>query len=266
MTTKGTLIAILTISTALVINGHAQISPPILTGFDQQTLAPNDDGSTGLVPIGFTIGFYGNAYNALYVNNNGNVTFDRPLSAYSPAYLATVGVNIIAPFWADVDTRNPASGVVQYGMNNVNGFAVFGVDWVNVGYYNSHADELLSCQLVIIDRSDIAPGDFDMEFNYDKVQWQWGDVSLGDPPRAGFSDGTSAYELPGSGINGAFMDSNTATGLIYNSLNSSEPGSYVFFFRDGTPVPEPTTTALGWMMGVVLVGLSRWRRLARPDN
>ena len=45
--------------------------------------------------------------------------------------------------------------------------------------FHEHADRLLSCQLVIIDRSDIAPGDFDMEFNYDKVQWEWGDASQG---------------------------------------------------------------------------------------
>ena len=52
-----------------------------------------------------------------------------------------------------------------------------------------HADKLLSCQLVIIDRSDIAAGDFDMEFNYDKVQWQYGDVSEGIRRAPAFADG-----------------------------------------------------------------------------
>ena len=31
----------------------------------------------------------------------------------------------------------------------------------------------------------------------------------------GFSDGTNDYELPGSGVEGAFLDTNAATGLIY---------------------------------------------------
>ena len=67
----------------------------------------------------------------------------------------------------------------------------FGVDWVNVGYFSAHADKLLSCQLVIIDRSDIASGDFDMEFNYDKVQWEWGDASPNEIRRGrAYSDGT----------------------------------------------------------------------------
>ena len=36
-------------------------------------MAPNDDGSTGLIPIPFNFCLYGSTYNALYINNNGNV-------------------------------------------------------------------------------------------------------------------------------------------------------------------------------------------------
>ena len=217
--------------------GFFMLSSPIRPGFDQQFLPANDDGSTGSVPLPFTINFLSNSESALYVNNNGNVTFDKPLSAYTPGNLAAAGVKIIAPFWADVDTRNPTSNVVQYGTNVVQGYNAFGVDWVNVGYYNSHADALLSCQLVIIDREDIAPGDFDMEFNYDRVEWQWGDVSAGYPPRAGFSDGMIDYEMSGSGTNGAFADTNTATGLVYNSMKTLVLGRYVFLFRNGQLMP-----------------------------
>ncbi len=206
-------------------------------GFDQQILDRNDDSSTGVVPIGFPVNFYSNTNTTLYVNNNGNVTFTGQQSAYSPQTLASLKVQVIAPFWADVDTRNANSDVVKYGTNMVNGHQAFGVNWVNVGYYSMHADRLLSCQMVIINRSDIAPGDFDLEFSYDKVQWQWGDVTVGDPPRAGFANSTQgSYELSGSGIDGAFMDTNVVTGLIYNSLNSPVPGRYVFQFRDGQPL------------------------------
>jgi hypothetical protein len=204
-------------------------------GYDQQPLDRNDDGSTEIVPIGFYIKFYGSSNNALYVNNNGDVTFDSPQSEYSPKTLASLGVEVIAPFWADVDTRNSASDVVRYGTNTVDGCDTFGVNWVNVGYYNQKADKLLSCQLVIINRADIAPGDFDMEFNYDKVQWQWGDVTVGNPPRAGFANSGSSYEMPGSGVDGAFMDTNAVTGLIYYNTNSSVPGRYFFRFRNGQP-------------------------------
>jgi hypothetical protein len=131
----------------------------------------------------------------------------------------------------------------------VDGHPAFGVNWVNVGYYVSDgdgaADKLLSCQLVIIDRSDVATNDFDLEFNYDKVEWQWGEASTGIPPRAGYSDGTNSYELPGSGIDGAFLDTNLCTGLIYhrldgprtNLLHTPVSGRYRFFFRNGEPLP-----------------------------
>jgi hypothetical protein len=212
------------------------VTNAIRPGFNQQFLDRNDDGSTGIVPIGFPINFFGSSNATLYVNNNGDVTFDSPQSAYTPTPLINLGIRIIAPFWADVDTRNESSDLVKYGNGTVNGHYAFGVDWVNVGYYSAHADKLLSCQLVIIDRSDIAPGDFDMEFNYFKVQWEWGDASKNSPPRAGFSNGAVGFELAGSGVEGAFLDSNTATGLIYYNLNSSVPGRYFFRFRDGTNV------------------------------
>jgi hypothetical protein len=215
-----------------------EITNAIRPGFDQQMLYRNDDGSTDIEPIGFPINFFGGSSATLYVNNNGNVTFDSAQSAYTPTALNYLGIRIIAPYWADVDTQNPISDVVKYGTNGVvDGHAAFGVDWVNVGYYSWHADRLLSCQLVIIDRSDIAPGDFDMEFNYSKVQWEWGDASKYSPPHAGFSNGIFDYELPNSGVSGAFLDSNVVTGLIYHNLNSSVPGRYFFSFRNGQPLP-----------------------------
>jgi hypothetical protein len=209
----------------------------IRTGFYQFSLPREDDSPSSNAIIPFTINFYGATYSNAWVNNNGNVTFDKPQSAYTPSVLNSLHIRIIAPFWADVDTDDSGSDVVKYGTNLVNGHAAFGANWVNVGYYNAHSDKLLSCQLVIINRSDIVPGDFDMEFNYDQVQWEWGDFSVGNPPRAGFSDGTVDYELQGSGVEGAFMDTNVLTGLIYRNLNSSVPGRYFFTFRNGQPAP-----------------------------
>jgi len=44
----------------------------IVPGFNSSTLPANDDGSTGLVSIGFSANFFGTTYTSLYVNNNGN--------------------------------------------------------------------------------------------------------------------------------------------------------------------------------------------------
>jgi hypothetical protein len=221
------------------------VTNAIRSGFDGNSLPAEDDSPSGFATLPFAISLFGGSSTTLYVNNNGNVTLDNAQSSYTPTALINLGIRIIAPYWADVDTRNTNSDVVTYGSGMVGTNNAFGVNWVNVGYFADHADKLLSCQLVIINRSDIASGDFDMEFNYFKVQWEWGDASKNWPPRAGFSDGTEAYELPGSGVEGAFLDTNAVTGLIYNSTNSPVPGRYVFYFRDGTnmvtgfDIPQP---------------------------
>jgi hypothetical protein len=225
------------------------ITNAIRPGFTNDFLIRNDDNHTGsgqtgdlltnlLADIGFSINFYGNSRTNVFVNNNGNVTFDSRFDSFVPQPLNELNARIIAPYWADVDTRGTESDLVTYGTNVIDGRSAFGVNWVNVGYYNSHADKLLSCQLVIINRSDIASGDFDMEFSFDRVEWEFGDASANVAPRVGFSDiiSTNSYELPGSGTLGTFLDSNTSTGLIYNSLNSPVSGRYVFFFRNGQPL------------------------------
>jgi hypothetical protein len=215
------------------------VTNAIRPGFDGSSLPREDDDPSVLASLPFPINFYGANYSSLYVNNNGNVTFGGAQSAFIPGNLTGLGLktSIIAPYWADVDTDSLLSDVVKYGSSTVDGHNAFGVDWVNVGYFSAHADKLLSCQLVIIDRSDIAAGDFDMEFNYDKVQWQYGDFSSGFPPHAGYAAGVSGYELPGSGVADAFLDSNVTTGLIHHNLNSSVPGRYFFSFRNGQPAP-----------------------------
>src|SRR5437879_3529439 len=217
-----------------------------LAGFTAHVLPANDDASTGAVPIGFTVNFFGQSFSTLFVNNNGNVTFDEPLAEFTPFDLTATHRIILAPFFADVDTRGQGSGVVTYGNDNVNGRPAFGVNWINVGFFPARTDKLNSFQLVIIDRSDVTPSAFDVEFNYDKIQWETGGASDGMDglggfsARAGFSNGTGApgtfFEISGSAVNGAFLDTNLTTGLIHRSLGSTQLGRFVLQVRTGRVV------------------------------
>src|SRR5947209_17923169 len=133
-----------------------------------------------------------------------------------------------------------------YGNDNVNGRPAFGVNWINFCFFSARTDKLNSFQLVIIDRSDVTPSAFDVEFNYDKIQWETGGASDGMDglggfsARAGFSKGTGApgtfFELSGSAVNGAFLDTNLTTGLIHRSLGSTQLGRFVLQVRTGRVV------------------------------
>ena len=131
-------------------------------GCAQNALPRNDDGSFGPYALPFQPDFFGTTYNSVFVNNNGNVTFGSATYIYSPQSLRDAGPQpVIAAFWGDVDTRNPASGVVHYGQTTFGGHAAFCVVWPHVGYFSNGADKLNTFQILIVDRSDRAPGDFD---------------------------------------------------------------------------------------------------------
>jgi hypothetical protein len=218
-------------------------------GFSANILPANDDGSTGRVPLGFTANFFGTSYAGGFINNNGNLTFDSPLAQFTPEDLTSTRHVIIAPFFADVDTR--VGNVLTYGPGTVDGHPAFGATWPGVGCFSVNISVLDAFQVVLVDRSDTGPGNFDIEFNYDQIQWETGQASGGNAQclggsaaRVGFSNGTgvpgSFFELPGSGVPGAFLDGNPTTGLANNRINSSTVGRYVFAVRAGTPITRDT--------------------------
>jgi hypothetical protein len=225
-----------------------------LPGFSTTPLPANDDSSTGQIPIGFTINLFGTSYSQLYVNNNGNVTFDTALGTYTPFSLTATNTKIIAPFFGDVDTS--VGPIVTFGTDTVSGRAAFGVEWPGVGYFSSHIDKVNTFELVIINRSDTGPGNFDFEFNYDSIQWNTGDASGGhngfggSPARVGYSNGltgtaNASLELTGSAVDRAFIDGGP-NALVSNSLNSNVPGRYVFNVRNGViNTPPPSTSVQG---------------------
>ena len=66
---------------------------------------------------------------------------------------------MVAPFWADVDTRDDVlpdtSGIVYYKLTPTSLI----VKWNHVGYYGVHADLVNTFQLIITDGTDpLLPG------------------------------------------------------------------------------------------------------------
>ncbi len=205
-------------------------------------LAANDDGSTAAIPLPFVVNFFGTQYGEAYVNNNGNVTFDQRMSTYTPFSITATVPPIIAPFFADVDTRASGSALVTWGTTTFGGRPALCVNWVDVGYFAGHADKTNSFQLLLVDHSNVGAGDFDIIMNYDRVDWETGDASGGIagfggvPVGAGYSagDGDAAhfYEFPGSLTGSGLLDSNDQ-GLTSSARGSQQPGRYLFPIRNG---------------------------------
>jgi hypothetical protein len=226
----------------------------IRPGFANTVLPHNDDGSSGPTPIGFPINFFGQTFSSLFVNNNGDVTFDQALPDFTPFGLATTRRVLIAPFFSDVDTR--VGNEVTYGTNFVNGLPAFGVTWPGVGCFNENTSVTNFFQMLLIDRADTGVGNFDIEFNYNSIQWETGEASGGNAAcqggaaaRVGFSNGSGTpgtfFELPGSAIPGAFLDSNPSSGLIHHDFGSTQAGRYVFQVRNGIPAAQADTDGDG---------------------
>ena len=262
---------LLTVSLVLALGATSALAGPRrnLPGFSTNVITAHDDFSAGPVPMGFTINFFGTSYSSVYVNNNGNITFDGPLLAYTPPVsLAGLGRKILAPFFADVDTRGAGSGLVTYGTDTVNGRPAFGIEYPGVGYYIFHADKLNTFEVVIIDRSDVSPGDFDLEFNYDSMQWETGDGNGGvgglggSSGRVGYSNGLTgaggaSLELPGSGVPGSLLAGGSNT-LITHSLNTTVVGRYLFWGRGGNivnPSTSPPGAPAATDLSLILTGL-----------
>ena len=209
-----------------------------------RAMAPNDDGSTGKIPLGLGfphgLNFFGTTYSDFYINNNGNITFSGPLYNYTPDPFPVSSQPMIAPFWGDVDTY--ATVWSDQWKNNVY-YKIAGkkiyITWNYVGYFASHSNKLNAFQIVLTDRADVAPGDFDVEFRYEQLQWTTGDASEGSgglggiPAQMGFDAGDTVHFY-------SHPDSQTAQILdLVHSSNVNAPGVWLFEVRSGVVLPGP---------------------------
>ena len=147
-------------------------TPP---GAEANLFPGNDDGSIGPINLPFTFDLYGSTYNQVWINNNGNLTFTGPTATFSSTGFP-FGVPMVAAFWADVDTRNPASGIVKYEVNSTHLI----VTWPGVGYFSNQAEKLNTFKIIISNGIDplIGVGN-NVAFFYDDMQWTTGSASGG---------------------------------------------------------------------------------------
>jgi MYXO-CTERM domain-containing protein len=235
-------------------------------GASGSCLGVNDDGSAGPIELGasFPTGlhFFSRTHTQVYVNTNGNITFSGQLPTYTPDPFPVADQPMIAPFWADVDIRQTGTDIFGFpgcegpgdGEATLNpacdnaadnrvwwnfeeGRAIF--TWDNVGYYQCHDDHRMAFQLILtaVPGCGGSVGDFDVEFRFNRCEWETGDASGGDggfggtPAQAGFDEGigTAGHFVEIEGSRAAGIANHLCT-----DSNVGDTGVWRFQIRGGS--------------------------------
>jgi Ca2+-binding RTX toxin-like protein len=256
ITTNLGSVRLMGVNSATVTSADILITPPTSlinglggpAGFGTNTLPPSDDTSANAAAADFLtvfadgLNFFGTTFTQLFVNNNGNVSFDFPLlRSQGFNFTNNLGLPVIAPFWADVDTTVPPtggnlSGGTSTGSNLVYfhfdaAAHVFTATWDDVGRFpgdNSlrNAFQLRLIQANMLD-DEAATTDFDIEFRYEDIN------GMTRVPTLGFAKGTGlatdAVLLPQSGDVAAALTMETQS-------NIGDAGRFLFNIRNGLAV------------------------------
>lgn len=205
---------------------------PISSDFTE-AIQPSDDGSSPKITLPFDFCFFGDTEKEIYINNNGNVSFDNPFTTSTALNFPFNNFKILAPFWADADTRK--KGKVYYKLTPT----ALVVNWLDIGHFKYDTIRGNTFQMVITDGNDpILPQGFNVGFFYDEIQWTTGNASGGTngfggaPAAVGINKGNNTdfvqigkfdtasnnYDGPFGSNDGAFWLSDRA---IYMNICSS---------------------------------------------
>ena len=203
-------------------------------------MAPNDDLYSNSIYLPFSFSFYGTTYDSLYINNNGNISFTTPYNTFTAFTFPDPSFNMIAPFWADVDTRSTNGGNVWYKLNPHSLVIV----WDHVGYFSMMEDKLNTFQLIISDGQDtMVPAGNNVSFCYGDMQWTTGSASGG---INGFSGSPATVGVNiGNGLDyfqvGQFDTLGTAFDGPYNTIDQVDflDNQEIYFNLAGTTTNIP---------------------------
>ncbi|XP_067225188.1 sushi, nidogen and EGF-like domain-containing protein 1 [Chanodichthys erythropterus] len=198
------------------------------------------DGSSPVVFLEKRFVYFGRVYQQTYVNNNGHLTFDGPLSELVPNYLLSqVNRDIIAPLWTDMD--NTVNGTISYrqvtrgglllaASNHINQYFpnlnftaswLFIATWDKVPYFNN-SQSSSSFQVVLVSGGSLS-----------FVMMNYGNISSTDQHfQAGYGtiDSTNYSSIPVPNEN-----------KMSDSSNVNVPGRWAFRVDGGPEEGNPLT-------------------------
>ncbi len=216
-------------------------------GFGENELDRSNDGSSAFIDIRSVfadgINVFGKVYTGFYINTNGSISFDAPLSAGpSAGALSATAPAMIAPFLADVDTRGGTGAAtpggtsqgtnrVYYDLDPVTGTIV--ITWDDVAANGGTDGGRNAFQLVLTNAAGATgrkDGDFDAEFRYESVNWAQtaGNTVARAGYTAGNGDTAGLFILPQSGSEAGMLALDTTAG------NTGVNGLWRFEMTGGT--------------------------------
>ncbi len=276
---------------ALLFASAAAAQAPLASGFGgpadygSSCLHLNDDGSSPSIDLtpAFPAGlrFFDRTHTSAFVNTNGNITFSAALGTYTPNPFPVAEQPMIAPYWADVDTRVDDGGGIfgGCGLGGSTGVCTASAasrdnqvywhlepgrmvtTWYDTGYFSCHTDLRMSFQLILtaVPGCGGADGDFDVEFRYNRCEWETGDASGGSggfggtEAQAGFDAGNSSDFVEISGSRAPGIASALCTGS-----NVGEVGVWRFQIRSGAVLcPDAGAACDTGMVGVCAEGATQ---------
>ncbi|XP_038073810.1 sushi domain-containing protein 2-like isoform X2 [Patiria miniata] len=239
--------------------GGNELLFPFGAGEGDSFLPPNDDGSSGEIPITIPFPFFDHNHDSLFVNTNGVISFLIQVSQYTPSPFPLDGDRrVVAAFWGDVNIwfggnvsyrelhRTPsneelfgqADGIIRQAFIDQSKFSsswMFIVTWDEVPFFGAGGEALqitntFQALLVTNGRHSFAV------YNYEDIRWTTGTASGGNssnglggiPAQVGFNagDGFTFYAVPESRTDAIVdidQDSNVGTiGRFLFRIDSSD--------------------------------------------
>lgn len=193
------------------------------------------------------INYFGTNYTSIYINTNGLITFNAPVTSYTPSTLANLTYPAIAVFWSDVNiTAGSGTGTnniywdLDPSTNRVT------ITWLGVRAYSGSTANTNTFQLVLEHTQN---GNFEVDFIYQQIQWTNGYTGVA---QTGLTNGGAIdYIIPGSGnataiasYPNANLDPNDPNGVWSTRFLNGNPVCFVAGTMIATPNGERAVETL----------------------
>ncbi|WP_136635911.1 nidogen-like domain-containing protein [Pseudooceanicola onchidii] len=205
------------------------------SGFGELALPRSDDGAFRIAAgavFANGLNVFGTTYSGddIWIGTNGVMSFGTGAEAVPSSDGVDPSLDILAPFWADVDTRLNGEGIESGPIWVDMQGGVLTVTWEDVGRFRRSSDPSNLFQMQLTDRGN---GDFDLRFTYERIEW----VQSTHETEVGAQMILSSARLPEPWIEaGEALTLDTRTG------NTGITGRWLFEMRDGAlPGLTPVT-------------------------